>query len=49
VYVETWNAFERLATRFSPAENLDLFHDTEARDHEFRTTVLDLRHPPALA
>ena len=30
-YVEIWNAFKRLAAGFSPAEKLDLFHDTAAR------------------
>jgi predicted TIM-barrel fold metal-dependent hydrolase len=30
-YVEVWNAFKRLAAPFSPAEKLDLFHDTAAR------------------
>ena len=30
-YVEVWNAFKRLAAAFSPAEKLDLFHDTAAR------------------
>ncbi len=30
-YVEIWNAFKRLAAGFTPAEKLDLFHDTAAR------------------
>lgn len=30
-YVEIWNAFKRLAVGFTPAEKLDLFHNTAAR------------------
>ena len=30
-YVEIWNAFKRLAAGFTPAEKLDLFHNTAAR------------------
>jgi predicted TIM-barrel fold metal-dependent hydrolase len=36
-YVEIWNAFKRLAAGFSPAEKLDLFHDTAARAYRLPT------------
>jgi predicted TIM-barrel fold metal-dependent hydrolase len=36
-YVEIWNAFKRLAAGFSPAEKLDLFHDTAARAYRLTT------------
>ena len=36
-YVEIWNAFKRLASDFTPAEKLDLFHDTAARAYRLTT------------
>jgi predicted TIM-barrel fold metal-dependent hydrolase len=36
-YVEIWNAFKRMAASFSPAEKLDLFHDTAARAYRLPT------------
>lgn len=36
-YVEIWNAFKRLAAGFSPAEKLDLFHNTAARAYRLPT------------
>jgi len=39
-YVEIWNAFKRLSSAYSPAEKLDLFHDTAARAYRL-TTVAD--------
>jgi predicted TIM-barrel fold metal-dependent hydrolase len=36
-YVEIWNAFKRLAAGFSPAEKLDLFHNTAARAYRLTT------------
>jgi predicted TIM-barrel fold metal-dependent hydrolase len=36
-YVEIWNAFKRLAANFSPAEKIDLFHNTAARAYRLPT------------
>jgi L-fuconolactonase len=36
-YIEIWNAFKRLAAGFSPAEKLDLFHNTAARAYRLTT------------
>ncbi len=42
-YVEVWNAFKRMAASFSPAEKLDLFHDTAARAYRLPTLATNGR------
>ncbi|MEA3215882.1 MAG: L-fuconolactonase [Acidimicrobiia bacterium] len=38
-YVEVWNAFKRLAARFTSDEKVDLFHDTAARAYRLQTVA----------
>jgi L-fuconolactonase len=38
-YVEVWNAFKRVAGGFSPAEKVELFHDTAARAYRLPTAA----------